>query len=153
MRKGPVGALLPLVRQGLGLVASQVLKCKMLSRFLGMLLAAVWLAGLSCVVAFGFEQGENFFAEVALNQDLAILGVAPHTAFGFQHFAQSVEVVVGADKACYQRHLLASALLAVESDVQFLLLWRQGLLLLCVVVVLVFKVGIGGIDDAYAIFL
>ena len=35
MRKGPVGALLPLVWEGLGLVALQVLKCKMLSRFLG----------------------------------------------------------------------------------------------------------------------
>ena len=56
-------------------------------------------------------------------------------------------------KSAYQCDLLAATLLAVEGDVQFLLLGRQRHLFDDVVFVLVDEVRIGGINHPNFVFL
>ena len=102
-------------------------------------------------VAGGLEEGGDAVAVVALDEYLAVFGVAADAALGFELFAQGGEVVVAADEACDEGHLLAAALAAVQLDVQSLLLWRQGLDDGLVVLVGVLKVGVGGVDHADAV--
>src|SRR5690554_7430938 len=107
--------------------------------------------GLFGLVIFCRQVGQNFFAVVALNQNLPILAAAPRTAKVLQLLFQLAQIGTAAHKAGHQRHHLALALLFIEPDLKLLLGRRQGFLfvLLC----LVFEIGIGAENNAAFIVL
>ena len=54
---------------------------------------------LFCTVAGSAEDGEHFFADVALDEDFAVFGGTARAAFVFEQAGKGVEVVGGADEA------------------------------------------------------
>src|SRR5690349_11760212 len=64
------------------------------------------------------QHGQHFVAEVTLNQDVTVLGIAAHPALGFEQLAQALQISVAAHEAGNKRDHLAPARLFVELHAQ-----------------------------------
>ena len=95
------------------------------------------------------EQFDDFGLEVALDNDLALLGRAAYAAAGLEEFGKGFEVVVSADEAADDGDGLAATVVLLHLHAQFLLLLGQrlrfGFLVGDVVIV-----GVGGVDHLQA---
>lgn len=88
---------------------------------------------------------------VALDDDFAVFGAATDTAFVFQGLAEQLQVVVCADKSSDECDGFPTTAVAVDSDFELLSVWREGLLLGWVVV-LVLEVGVCRKDYTDSVF-
>lgn len=102
-------------------------------------------------VAHAAQERTDFFAPVALNDNLAVLCAAAHSALGFQGLAQRFEIVIAADETCDESNLFACAVALVKLHFEVLPEWRQCLLLLGFVC-LVDEIGVGGIYNVETLF-
>jgi hypothetical protein len=102
---------------------------------------------LSLCIAKSRKDAEELLTLVTLDNDLSFLGRASDTASLTQCLSEGFEVSSATDKACDERHLLASSLLLGERETESLLGGRECLglfILLC----RIFKVRIGAIKHA-----
>ena len=108
-------------------------------------------ASLRIGVALLVEELDDLGLEVALDDDLAILGRATHAAARLEELGQRLEVVVGAHEAADDGRRLASTVVLLYLHAQPLLLRGQGL---CFGFLVgdVAVVGVGGVDYLKAAF-
>lgn len=103
-------------------------------------------------VARGFQQVDDALAEVALDDNLALLGRASYATACLEPAGKGSEVVIGAYETTHQGYCLSTTVGSLYADTQLLRRWREGGGVGVIGLALIGVVGIGGEYDSETVF-